>query len=381
MNTVTEATEMTRQSWVRLGAVGLALLGSVYSTTAGAVQSSRNQASLESQSIKVVDSHLPASFKPGMNKVSFQSEGEQMVGTLFLPANYKQGDKLPVIIIDGPWTQVKEQVGYRYGQELANRGFATLAINHRFWGESGGEPRSFESPRAKVQDLRNAISFLQTLPAVDANRIGGLGVCFGASYIMMTAAEDKRLKSVATTAAWLHDRPSIREQYGIDGYDQRMRAGQDALRRFQQNGTVDRVPAASTTDQRAAMFLQDTSGSGDYYTSLQRGVIPPWKNEFATMSWVDWLNLDSINPIAPRITVPLLMVHSDNSALPANVRKFYGLVKAPKELYWTKGMHLDFYDREPNVTDAVQAVTNHFRNTLLNAKVPGETERREISKQ
>lgn len=352
---------------VRFGTVALVLLGGV-SATARAVQPGASQAPFQGSGT-VVDSR-PASFKPGMNQVTFQSEGERIVGTLFLPANYKQGDKLPVVIVDGPWTQVKEQVGYRYGRELADQGFAALAIDHRYWGESGGKLRSFESPRAKVQDLRNAISFLQTVPAVDANRIGGLGVCFGASYMVMTAAEDKRLKSVATTAAWLHDQSSIKAQYTPEGYDQKMQAGRAALDKFEQSGTVERVPAASTTDQRAAMFLQDTSGSGDYYTSPQRGVIPQWKNEFATMSWVDWLNLDAINPVAPRITAPLLMVHSDNSALPNNVRKFYSLVKAPKDLYWTQGRHLDFYDKDKEVNDAVQAVTNHFRNTLVAARSP-----------
>lgn len=121
------------------------------------------------------------------------------------------------------------------------------------------------------------------------------------------------------------------------------------------------------------MFLQDTSGSGDYYTSPQRGVIPAWKNQFATMSWVDWLNLDSINQVAPKITQPILMIHSDESALPDNVRRFYGLVKAPKQMYWTKGRHLNFYDRDKEVSDAVQALTGHFQNTLAaNAKTVGQ---------
>lgn len=317
---------------------------------------------------QTVSSNTPvgnsSDLKPGLNRVTFGSEGSPMVGTLFLPANFASGTRLPVIIIDGPWTQVKEQVGYRYGRKLAEQGFAAFAFDHRYWGESGGEPRSFESPRAKVQDLRNAISFLQTVSAIDANRIGGLGVCFGASYMMITAAEDTRLKAIATTAAWLHDPTSIKEYFGTAGYNQKMQAGQAALRKFQQNGTVDRVPAGSTTDSRAAMYIPDPAKTGDYYTNPQRGVIPQWKNEFATMSWVDWLNLDAINPIAPKINASLLMVHSDDSALPNNIRKFYSLVKAPKDLYWTQGQHLDFYDRDPYVTKAVQALTNHFQNTL-----------------
>lgn len=303
-------------------------------------------------------------FKAGMNRVEFKSEGERIVGTLFLPANYKKGDKLPAIIVDGPWTQVKEQVSYVYAHKFAENGFAALAFDHRFWGESGGEPRSFESPKAKIQDLKNAITFLQTVSAIDKNRIGGLGVCFGASYMVMTAADDSRLKSVATTAAWLHDPESIKIRFGNERYNAYLQDGQTALKNYRENKQVDYVPAASTTDSRSAMFLQNTSGSGDYYVNEKRGVIPQWKNQFAAMAWVDWLNLDAINTVAPRLTQPILMVHSDNSALPDNVRKFYALVKSPKDLYWTVGNHLDFYDREKEVGDAVKALTKHFRDTL-----------------
>lgn len=258
----------------------------------------------------------------------------------------------------------KEQVGYRYAQKLAENNFAALAFDHRFWGESGGEPRYFESPTAKVADLKNAVAFLKTVSAVDKNRIGGLGVCFGASYMMIAASEDIDLKSAATVAAWLHDPTSIKKLYGDERYNAYLQDGQRALKDYQENKKVDYVPAGSTTDSHAAMFLTDTSGSGDYYVSEKRGVIPQWTNQFAQMAWVDWLNLDSINTIAPRLTQPLLMVHSDNSALPDNARKFYALVKSPKELYWTTGNHLDFYDKEKEVNDAAQAVVRHFQKTL-----------------
>lgn len=303
-------------------------------------------------------------YKAGMNRVEFTSEGERIVGTLFLPANYQQGDKLPVIVVEGPWTQVKEQVGYRYAQKFAENGFAALAFDSRFWGESGGEPRFFESPKAKVADLKAAVNYLKTVSAVDVNRIGGLGVCFGASYIMMTAAEDKDLKSVATVAAWLHDPESIKKLYGEERFNQYWQDGQRALKDYRENKKIDYVPAASTTDSHAAMFLINTSGSGDYYVSEKRGVIPQWTNRFAQMAWIDWLNLDAINSVAPRLTQPLLMIHSDNSALPDNVRRFYSLVKSPKELYWTTGNHLDFYDREKEVNDAVQALVRHFNKTM-----------------
>lgn len=314
---------------------------------------------------------MAADYKAGMNRVEFKSQGEKIVGTLFLPGNYKKGDRLAAIIVDGPWTQVKEQVGYVYGRKLAASGFAALAFDHRFWGESGGSPRFLESPRAKVEDLRNAVSFLETVPAIDKTRIGGLGVCFGASYIVMLAAEDERLKSVATTAAWLHDPESLKKLYGGDRYNQYLRDGQTALENFERNKKVNYVPAFSTTDKHAAMFTPDTANGMDYYASRKRGVIQEWKNQFAQMAWVDWLSLDSVEAVSPRVKIPVLMVHSDNSALPGNVKRFYARISAPKELYWTVGNHLDFYDREKEVNDASSAVTKHFQRTLTNGNQAG----------
>lgn len=60
--------------------------------------------------VKGPDGNSSEVYVPGANEVTFTSEGETIVGTLFLPEDYQEGDALPVIIVSGPWTQVKEQV-------------------------------------------------------------------------------------------------------------------------------------------------------------------------------------------------------------------------------------------------------------------------------
>jgi poly(3-hydroxybutyrate) depolymerase len=37
--------------------------------------------------------------RPGENRVTFQSEGETLVGTLFLPVTYQPSDKLPAVVV------------------------------------------------------------------------------------------------------------------------------------------------------------------------------------------------------------------------------------------------------------------------------------------
>ena len=310
----------------------------------------------------VLNEHTPAArYKAGRNRASFQSEGETIVGTLFLPEGYKPGQQLAAMIVEGPWTQVKEQVGYRYGEQLAQRGLAALALDHRCYGESGGEPRQSESANEKAKDLQNAVSFLQTVEAVDPGRIALLGVCAGAGVTARVATEDARIKSFATVAAWLQHPGTTPLFYGgAEGVAGRVKLSKAAREEFEKTGQVDYVKAYDPApNSKAAMFFPV-----DYYGNPSRGAIPTWKNQFAVMGWQEWLELNAIDGVAEKITVPTLMVHSDGSALPDNVRRFFNLLKGSKDLYWTEGEHTQFYDQEPFVSKSVEAVAGHFLRTL-----------------
>lgn len=286
-----------------------------------------------------------------------------MVGNLYLPTSYKPGDKLPVIVVTGAWTTVKEQMPAVYAQRLADRGFATFAFDFRYWGESGGAPRQYESPAAKVQDIKNAVAFLKTLPVINGDRIGGLGICASAGYMAQAVAEDPSFKSFATVAAWLHNIDSLNQVFGESTVRHRMKIGQAARKQYNRTGAVEYVPAYSPSDRNAAM-----SGDVSYYGSRDRGLIPAWTNRFAVMSWHEWQGFDAL-AIAAKITAPTLIVHSDGSALPENARKFYTSLSGKKQLVWTEGQHLDFYDRDPQVSTAVDALASHFQATLSNSTV------------
>lgn len=95
-----------------------------------------------------------------MNKVTFKSEGETLVGNLYLPTSKVESEKIPAIIVGGSWITVKEQMAGLYAERMAEQGFAALAFDFRTFGESGGEPRQYESGALKTQDFKNAGSVL-----------------------------------------------------------------------------------------------------------------------------------------------------------------------------------------------------------------------------
>ena len=300
-------------------------------------------------------------------KVQFVSEGEKVVGNLFFPVNYNASKKYPAVIVSGSWTTVKEQMAGLYAEKLAKEGFITLAFDFRNFGESDGAPRFYENPTQKVEDISNAVTYLQSLSAVDGDRIGALGICAGSMYTLIAAADDKRIKSVVTAASWLHDAEAVKLFYGgEEGVKEKINAAQTAKEKYAKTGEVEYIPSISTTDESAAMY-----GPYDYYLNPERGAIPEWSaDKFAVMTWEDWLTLDPM-PSAERLSTPTLMIHSDGAVLPQYTKQYFEKIATEdKELYWMETElespyhQFNFYDQETEVNESVEQAKQWFTKRL-----------------
>jgi uncharacterized protein len=298
-----------------------------------------------------------SAYQPGINRVTFQSEGVNLVGNLYLPTTYKSGDQLPTVIVSGSWTTVKEQMAGEYAQKLADQGFAALAFDSRSFGESGGELRSFESPTAKIADLKNAITFLQTVDVVDADRIAGLGICAGAGYMATVAAEDDRLKALVTIAPWIHNPAIVNQVYGGEQkVNEMIQMGRNAAEKFATTGEADYVLATSKTDETAVMY-----GDIDYYQNPQRGAIPQWDNRFAVATWAEWLTFNPMTKAA-QVNVPTLFIHSEKAAIPDGAKQFFASVPtSDKKFVWLNDyQQFDFYDQDSAMAQAIALTTEHL---------------------
>ena len=302
-----------------------------------------------------------------MKKISFKSEGLELVGNLYYPPNYNEGEKYPAIVCSGSWTTVKEQMAGLYAERFAKEGFITLAFDFRNYGESEGVPRAWENPTMKIQDIKNAVAYLGSLPEVEADNIGAFGVCAGSMYTLIAATEDDAIKAVATTASWLHDAEAVKLFYGgEEGVQKRIADAKAAKKTYAETGEFTYIKTISTTDETAAMF-----GEFDYYLNPKRGAIPQWSaDQFAVATWEDWLELDPF-PSAKNLNKPLLMVHSDGCVLPDYTKKYYEAVPSnDKELVWVdtelaSPMHqFAFYDQEKEVSLAVEKTSAFFHDKL-----------------
>ena len=145
------------------------------------------------------DKTFPLSDKVEHRKVTFHNRyGIELAADLYTPKSYE--GKLAAIAVSGPFGAVKEQSSGLYAQHIAERGFAALAFDPSYTGESGGEPRRMASPDINTEDFLAAVDFLSVQENIDPERIGIIGICGFGGMAVNAAALDPRIRAtVAVT--------------------------------------------------------------------------------------------------------------------------------------------------------------------------------------
>ena len=149
-------------------------------------------------------------------KVTFVNRyGITLAGDLYLPKN--AAGRLPALAVCGPFGAVKEQCAGLYAQTMALRGFAALAFDPSFTGESGGAPRYMASPDINTEDFMAAVDYLSLCERVDPARIGIIGICGWGGLALNAAALDTRVK--ATAAMTMYDMARVNANGYFDAED------------------------------------------------------------------------------------------------------------------------------------------------------------------
>ena len=134
-------------------------------------------------------------------KVTFHNRfGIELAADLYKPKG-AQGP-FAAVAVSGPFGAVKEQCSGLSAQELAARGFLTVAFDPSYTGESGGTPRCVASPDINTEDFSAAVDFLSVRDDVDPERIGILGICGWGGMALNAAAIDTRIKATVTSTMY-----------------------------------------------------------------------------------------------------------------------------------------------------------------------------------
>jgi dipeptidyl aminopeptidase/acylaminoacyl peptidase len=130
----------------------------------------------------------------GTERVHFYSEGSRLAGTLYLPANLKEGERRAAIVLCHGFTGIKELILPQYAEAFARNGFVALTFDYRGFGESDGQ-RGRLLWQEQAADIRNAVTYVSTRPEVDSQRTGLWGTSYGGALAPYAFALDDRVKA------------------------------------------------------------------------------------------------------------------------------------------------------------------------------------------
>jgi dienelactone hydrolase len=290
--------------------------------------------------------------------VEFEAEGAVTLrGWLFLPDG--PGPR-PAITMAHGYAGVKEHGLELFARAFADDGFVVLAHDHRSFGASDGEPRRDVDPWRQIADWRRAISFLESRPEVDPQRIGLWGTSYAGGHAIVLGATDRRLRCV------------VAQVPTISGYEQGLRrtapdavaALEDAFaedERAQARGEPPHYQAVVSADPAVAAAYRAPDAIAFYRQPIPAGI---WENTVTVRStraarmYEPGIWIGRVSP------TPLLMVVglNDTITLADLALAAYERALEPKRLEPIPGGHFDPY--LSSFTQASGAARAWFREHL-----------------
>jgi uncharacterized protein len=305
------------------------------------------------------------------SEVFFRSGGMRCAADLYLPDDLRSGAKRPGLVIGHGFSVVKEAL-VEHGRAFARAGFVTLAIDYRTFGRSEGEPRGQLFPMNEAEDYRNALSYLESRPEVDADRLGIWGTSFAGGLVLCVAALDRRVKATVSQVPVVDGYPWMKLLRSEDQFDELLVALEEDRRRRYEGAPSRRIPVAGRPG--ALCGLASDQQVVEFFAGAKQQM-KTWEDTMTLESVeriLEWSPISLIDRITPR---PLLIVSTAGYDVvhPAwFVAEAYARAREPKRMVLLPFDQIGLYS-EPGLTISLRHAADFFREHL------GETiaERRE----
>ena len=274
--------------------------------------------------------------------VSFKTEdGVTLRGWLYVPDG--ASDAVPTVVMAHGFSAVKEMYLDRYAEVFAAGGVAALVFDNRNFGASDGQPRQHIDPWQQVRDYRDAITFVETLPDVDRNRIGVWGSSYSGGHVLVLGAIDRRVKCVVSQVPLISGHRNARRLIRAD-FIATVQGQFEADRRARYAGKAPTMIPVVAQDPLAPCALP-TADSWTWFTETGKTRAPAWRNEVTLQSvemfteyepgtYVEWIS-----------PTPLMMVVAAADHLTVSDEALAAFARAlePKQLVVLRGGHFDAY--------------------------------------
>ena len=274
--------------------------------------------------------------------VEFSADGTLIRGWLYRP-EAKIGP-LPIVVMAGGFSIVKEMHLANYAEVVAGAGLAVLVFDFRNLGASDGSPRQELNPWQQAEDYRHAITYATTLPGIDASRIGIWGSSYSGGHCLMVAATDGRVKCVSVQVPTISGHQSGLRRVPMDKVEALTQAfADDRARRMQGQAPAMRPVTGDASENP----LYPSGESRDYFLSATKNA-PNWRNEVTLRS------MEYARAYEPGIYVPLIgptplqmIVGLEDSITCTDLQlEAYNRALEPKKLVLMPGGHFAPYVEE-----------------------------------
>lgn len=290
---------------------------------------------------------------------------------IHFPPNFDKSKKYPAIISAHPIGSCKDQTsGNVYGEALAKQGFVVIAFDRSFQGASGGEPRSIEDPTQAVEDFRRVADYLVTLPYVDEDRIGVLGICGGGGYAINAAMTERRIKAVGTVTGANYGRLMRGNFSALNPIAalEAMAKQRTAEARGETVKVDDLLPPSPEEAKRLGVTDRDPFEATEYYRT-PRGQKPNGLNRSVPSHQAAAVGWDAFHLAEVLLTQPLCVVVGDLVGAFGAYRDGCEIIERAaskkKELVVVEGWsHYDLYDKPEPVEQALAKLVPFFKENL-----------------
>jgi hypothetical protein len=326
---------MTMRRTITLAALAFVLLTACTQNTEKEIESNQTSNTMTEQKMVFLNKEL------NLN----------LAGILRLPAEFDLGKKYPAVVITGPMLSIKEQAQSVYATRLTEAGYVTLVFDGSYFGESEGMPRFQELPDVKESDIEAAVDYLSSLPYVDADHIGGLGICGSGSYMSVAGVKEPRLKAVTAIV------PAISNI-----------ATSPMMGFFKPEDEVVKAKEAYDKGEGELMHLNFMprafeEGAAYYYSA--RGNRKGWSNQVVAWSQLELIKYN-VTEIMKGMQKPYLVISAEKAwSRPSSTEIFEAVPHTNKQMVvFPEASHFDLYDLEPYVSQAMEHIVPFFEKNL-----------------
>lgn len=267
-------------------------------------------------------------------EVNFYSEGCLIAAELYLPDTIQDDDCLAGIILCHGFAGIKELLIPAFAREFSKNNFASLTFDYRGFGGSEGT-RGRLVPIEQVTDIRNAITFMQSLEQVDSTRIGLWGTSYGGAHVIPAAALDSRIRCIVSQLPFADGErvitgsmnPEEKEKFLAYLYRSRKKA---------------------VTKNRCMSLTPEKIIPGEEFKTFYEKTLKDFPQADVKLPITTLLETYEYKPeeYLKKVYIPLLLIAAENDTInpPGEAHRLYQKAGDPRELLVIDGAkHFDVY--------------------------------------